>query len=126
MDALEEPLAVLCPESLERQEARRQKRGAYFLKGPIRFDWMCANIPDPTSRVVLVARAFMDMSKSDQCVLNAKVWDCAGVHDRYQRRRVLARLRKLRGEFEVEDRVGRPSVLSRGRTHSQRLIVAAI
>ena len=99
--------------SVDRHQARRAKRGQYFLKGPVSFEWIRGNIPDPASRVVLVARALMEMTRSDQCPLTVKVWDCAGVKDRYQRRRVLARLREAGGDFEIEDRVGRPSVLHR-------------
>ena len=33
------------------------------------FGWICCNIPDATSRVVLIARAFMDMAGSDDVLL---------------------------------------------------------
>ena len=101
----------LVASSRERNNALRRKRDGYFLKGPITFEWLRRNVPDPTSRVVLVARAFMEMTNSTECVLTAKVWGCAGITDRYQRRRVLASLRRTRGNFEIEDRSGRPSVM---------------
>jgi hypothetical protein len=104
---------TLSSSSGDRHQARRHKRNRYFLKGPVPFAWIRDNIPDPTSRVVLVVQAFMDMGRSDECVLTAKVWDCAGISNRYQRRRILARLRKAGGGLEVEDRTGRPSVLRR-------------
>ena len=35
--------------------AQRAKRDAMFLKGPVTFGWIKHNIPDPTSRLILVA-----------------------------------------------------------------------
>ena len=105
------PDAMLSPLSREHHKARRDKRNQYFLKGRVTFEWIRNNIPDPASRVVLIARAFMDMRQSDECSLNAKVWDCAGITDRYQRRRILVRLREIGGSYEIKDRKGRPSVL---------------
>jgi hypothetical protein len=97
--------------STERHQARRQRRDQYFLMGPLDFGWIRRNVPDPSSRVVLVARAFMDMTGSNECVLNGKTWDCAGVIGRYRRRRVLARLRGVGGDYAIIDRKGRPSVM---------------
>jgi hypothetical protein len=93
-----------------RRAAQDQKRGQYFLKGPLLFDFIRRMIPDPTSRVVLVARAFADMKFEDKCVLSGKIWDCAEVSTS-QRRRVLARLRKMSPGLIVQDRRGRASVL---------------
>jgi hypothetical protein len=109
------PDEILSPLSAKRQKALHNKRDQYFLGGPISFTWIRNNIPDPTSRVVLVTQAFMDMSRSDEWPLTAKIWDCAGITNRDQRRRVLARLRTIRGNYEIEDRVGRPSVLRKVR-----------
>jgi hypothetical protein len=97
--------------STKRHQARRQKRDEYFLKGPLDFRWIRRNVPDPASRVVLVARAFMDMTGSNECALSGKAWDCAGVAGRYRRRRVLARLRRTDGDYVIVDRKGRPSVM---------------
>ncbi len=102
---------VLSRVSQERHVAQCKKRREYFLKGPVTFDWILENIPDSTSRVILVARAFMNMAGASECVLNQKIWACAGVTDRYQRRRVLKRIRKNGGDYRVVDRTGRPSVL---------------
>jgi len=44
------------------EAAQRAKRDAMFLKGPITFGWINLNIPDPTSRLILVAEAFMKMA----------------------------------------------------------------
>jgi hypothetical protein len=109
------PEETLSPLSAKRQQTLRNKRDRYFLKGPVSFAWIQKNIPDPTSRALLVARAFMDMRRSNECVLSAEIWDCAGITNRYQRRRVLARLREIEGNYEIEDRTGRPSVLCRAR-----------
>jgi hypothetical protein len=106
---------ILSSISVERHHARQKKRDRYFLKSPITFEWIRANIPDPTSRAVLIAQAFMDMNGSSECSLNAKLWDAVGVTDRYQRRRVLARLRGIGGDYEIVDRAGRPSLMRRVR-----------
>ena len=42
--------------------AQRAKRDAMFLKGPVTFGWVNLNIPDPTSRLILVAEAYMKMA----------------------------------------------------------------
>ncbi len=111
MPPLDEPEAVLSHASKERHEAQRNKRREYYLKGPVSFGWIQDNIPDPTSRVILVARAFMDMDGSCECVLSKKIRECAGTTDRYQWRRVLGRIRKPGGNYRVIDRTGRPSVI---------------
>ena len=111
MHPTEDVEGVLSRISHERHEAQREKRREYFLKGPVRFGWILNNIPDPTSRVILVVRAFMDMEGSRECVLSKKIWDCAGITDRYQRRRVLERIRGHGGDYRVVGRTGRPSVL---------------
>ena len=42
-------------------DIQRAKRGKLFLKGPIYFEG--SGKADPTARLLLVARAFMDMDK---------------------------------------------------------------
>ncbi len=111
MPPLDEPDAVLSHASKERHEAQRNKRREYYLKGPVSFGWIRDNIPDRTSRVILVARAFMDMDGSRERVLSKKIRECAGVTDRDQWHRVLARIRKNGGDYRVIDRIGRPSVI---------------
>ena len=96
--------------TIERHRIARQKQRKLFLKGPIEFGWIQDNIPDPTSRVLLVARAFMDMNGENKCALKAQIWGHAVIADPDQRRRVLAKLRKCK-DYEVIDRRGRPSVL---------------
>ena len=70
--------------------AQRAKRDKLFLLGPIDFGWINENLPDPTSRLILVARAFMGMStpKASEVTLTAMVWDCAGVESPDQRSRL--------------------------------------
>ena len=97
--------------SKTRKATQDQKRGQYFLKGPLSFDDIQRLIPDPASRVVLVAKAFMDMRQSNECIISKKIWDCAGVRTPDQRRRVLARLRRQTTALQIVDRPGRPSVL---------------
>ena len=95
-------------------ERQKEKRRQYFLGGRTSFGWIEDNIPDPTSRLILVARAFMDMEKRDSCVLDTKVFDCAGIVGRGQRARVLKRLREADPPgLLLETRKGRRSVLWR-------------
>lgn len=74
--------------------AQRTKRDALFLKGPITFGWIKRSIPDPTSRLILVAEAYMKMAKPklNSLELTLKVWDCAGIESRDQRSRVLKKI----------------------------------
>ncbi len=100
----------------EKSKARNlnqdQKRDQYFLKGPLSFELIRQIIPDATSRVILIAMAFADMARESNCVLSKKIWTCAGVKEPSQRRRILARLRKISPDLVVQDRKGRPSILS--------------
>lgn len=100
----------------EKSKARNlnqdQKRDQYFLKGPLSFELIRQIIPDATSRVILIAMAFADMARESNCVLSKKIWACAGVKEPSQRRRILARLRKMSPDLVVQDRKGRPSILS--------------
>ena len=101
--------ATLSASSVERKTAQLLKRDTLFVK--LSFKSIRQIIPDPASRVVLVAKAFMDMERSNECVLGKKVWDCAGVINRDQRRRVLTKLRKPNPQIQITDRQGRSSVL---------------
>ena len=94
-----------------RRDIQRAKRGKLFLKGPIYFGWIRQNIADPTARLLLVARAFMDMEEKSHYPLTLKVWDCAGVNDRSRRTRVLKNIDKKVKDYRVERRIGRTSVI---------------
>jgi len=95
---------------------QRARRDALFLKGPIKFGWIRQNIPDPTSRLILVARGFMNMANptETECALSLKVWDCAGIHSPDQRTRVLKKISQKCEGYWVEQRKGRTSVLHIG------------
>lgn len=96
--------------------AQRAKRDAMFLKGPITFGWIKRSIPDPTSRLILVAEAFINMHSPalKSLALSLKIWDCAGIQSHDQRSRVLKKIDKRCGGYWVERREGRTSVLHKG------------
>lgn len=95
------------------QQAR--KREALFLKGPILFGWIKRNIPDPASRLLLVAEAFMKMKTPalDALELREAVWDCAGISGKDRRSRVLAKIDRDVCDYRVERKVGRVATLRR-------------
>jgi len=93
------------------RDVQRSKRDKLFLKGPIYFGWIRQNIADPTARLLLVARAFMDMEEKTHYPLTSKVWNSAGINDRSKRTRVLKNIVKNVKDYSVERRVGRTSVI---------------
>jgi len=97
--------------------AKRVKRDAMFLKGPLTFAWIKRSIPDPTSRLILVAEAFMKMSTPalNSLELSLKVWDCAGIESHDQRSRVLKKIDKRCEGYWVARREGRTAVLHKGK-----------
>ena len=97
--------------------AQRVKRDAMFLKGPLKFAWIKRSIPDPTSRLILVAEAFMKMSTPalNSLELSLKVWDCAGIESHDQRSRVLKKIDKRCEGYWVARREGRTAVLHKGK-----------
>ena len=97
--------------SRERRKNRREKRDRYFIKGPLPFPWVRENIPNPTSRLILVAKAFMDMERRNEVALSRKIWDCAGIPGSSQRRHVLERIRTSVSGYRVIPRRGRTSLL---------------
>ena len=101
--------------------AQRAKRDKLFLLGPIDFGWINQNLPDPTSRLILVARAFMGMStsKASEVTLTAMVWDCAGVESPDQRSRVLKKIDRRCEGYWVERRDGRTAVLHKGKNPNE-------
>jgi len=90
-------------------ERQRNKRDALFLKGPLTFGWIRQNIPDPTSRLILVAEAFMNMYSPalKSLELSLKVWQCAGIDGPDRRARVLKKIDQKCEGYRVERRVGR-------------------
>ena len=97
----------------DRRDVQRAKRDKLFLKGPVSFGWIKQNIPDPTARLILVARAFMNMSYpvKTSLALTLKEWDSAGINNSDQRSRVLKNIDKDVKDYWVERRPGRTSVL---------------
>jgi hypothetical protein len=96
--------------------SQKSKRAKLFLRGPVYFGWIQQNIPDPTSRLILVAQGFMGMAKPpvSETVLTAKVWDCAGIESHDQRSRVLKKIDQRCEGYWVERRDGRTAVLHQG------------
>ena len=84
----------LSPVSQQRHAARQKARKELFLKGPVTFNWMCSHIPDATSRLILVARAFVDIEDSARIKLTRKHWECAGITDKDTRSRVIAKIKR--------------------------------
>ncbi len=101
--------------------AQRAKRDEMFLRGPVYFGWIRQNIPDPTSRLILVAQGFMGMSQpaASKIVLAEKIWDCAGVESHDQRSRVFKKIDRNCSGYWVERRRGRTSVLHQGRNPNE-------
>lgn len=97
--------------------AQRAKRDKLFILGPLYFGWINQNLPDPTSRLILVAQGFMGMTtpKSSEVTLTAKVWDCAGIQSPDQRSRVLKKIDQHSPGYWVERREGRTAVLHKGK-----------
>ena len=94
-----------------RRDIQRAKRDKLFLRGPIYFGWIRQNIADPTARLLLVARAFMDMEEKNHYPLTLKVWNSAGINDRSKRTRVLKNIDKNVKDYCLERRLGRTSVI---------------
>ena len=90
----EETKERLSPISQQRHAALQKARKELFLKGPVTFNWMCSHIPDATSRLILVARAFVDIEERPKIKLTRKHWECAGINDKDTRSRVIAKIRR--------------------------------
>ena len=101
--------------------SQRVKRDAMFLKGPVTFGWIKRSIPDPTSRLILVAEAYMKMATPalNSLELSLKVWDCAGIESHDQRSRVLKKIDQRCEGHWVERRDGRTAVLHKGKNPNE-------
>lgn len=97
--------------------AQRAKRDAMFQQGPVTFEWIKQSIPDPTSRLILVAEAYMKMASPSLkfLELKLKVWDCAGVGSHDQRSRVLKKNDQRCEGYWVERRDGRTTLLHKSK-----------
>ena len=101
--------------------AQLAKREEMFLKGPVKFGWIKRNIPDQTSRLILVAEAYMRMPTPalKSVDLTLKVWDCAGITSHDQRSRVLKKIDKQCVGYWVERLDGRTAVLHKGKNPNE-------
>ena len=101
--------------------AQRAKRHELFLRGPVYFRWINQNIPDPTSRLILIAQGFKGMTKPpvSEIALAAKVWDCAEIESHDQRSRVLKKIDQQCVGYWVERRNGRTAVLHKGKNPNE-------
>ena len=108
----------------DRRDVQRAKRDKLFLKGPIYFAWINKNIGDPTARLILVARAFMNMSYpvKTSLALTLKEWDSAGINNSDQRSRVLKNIDKDVKDYWVERRPGRTSVLHHSLNPNKKIL----
>ena len=97
----------LSPVSRQRHAARQKARKELFLKGPVTFNWICSHIPDATSRLILVARAFVAMEDCPRIKLTRKHWECAGITDKDTRSRVIAKIRCECPDILLDTRQGR-------------------
>ena len=97
----------LSPVSQQRHAARQKARKELFLKGPVTLNWICSHIPDATSRLILVARAFVDIEDSARIKLTRKHWECAGVSDKDTRSRVIAKIRRECSSIHLDAKQGR-------------------
>ncbi len=97
----------LSPVSRQRHAARQKARKELFLKGRVTFNWMCSHIPDATSRLILVARAFVDMEDSPRIKLTRKHWECAGINDKDTRSRVIAKIKRECPSIHLDAKQGR-------------------
>ncbi len=93
--------------SQRRHAARQKARGDLFLKGPVYFKWMFKHIPDATSRLILVARAFFGIEERLKIKLTRKHWECAGVSDKDTRSRVTTKIRRECSSIHLDAKQGR-------------------
>jgi hypothetical protein len=104
---------MLSSVSLALRAARQKKNGALFLKGPLTFSWIAANIPDPASRLIMVVQAFMDIEGVGEVVLTKKIWEAAAISGKDARHRVLDKIRNGAKGYEVNIRKGCLALLRR-------------
>ena len=77
----------------QRHAACQKARKELFLMGPVTFTWMCSPISDATSRLILVARAFVAVGDSPRLKLTRKHWDCARITDKDTHPRVTTKIK---------------------------------
>ena len=102
---------MLSKQSLLLREKQKVKRDLLFLKGPIPFEWINQNIPDASSRLILIAQAFMDMGNVNELPLSKRVWDSANISGKDARHRVLQKIANHVSGYAVIPRRGRITIL---------------
>ena len=60
-----------------------------------------------TSRLILVARAFVDIEDSARIKLTRKHWECAGITDKDTRSRVIAKIKRECPDILLDAQQGR-------------------
>lgn len=93
--------------SQRQHDIRQRARGELFLKGPIYFKWLCHHLPDATSRLILIARAFAHIEGQKRIKLTRKHWECAGITDKDTRSRVIAKIRRACPDIRLDAKQGR-------------------
>ena len=109
---------MLSPATLALKERRKLLKSKLFLQGPLTFEWINRNIPDPVSRLILVVRAYMDMKSCIELPLTATVWEAAGIRGKDARYRALKAIRGDVKDYAAETRMGRTTVLRKVEAHS--------
>ena len=86
---------------------KQPRNSGLFLKGPVHFAWLLHHVPDPASRLILVAKAFGDMGRDQKVKLTQKVWESAGIYDKDTRSRVVAKIGHHCKSIKVDAKRGR-------------------
>ena len=89
---------------------QKKRRVGRFLKGPIPLSWVRCHIHAPADRLILVLRAYADMSGSPELRVSADILRDANVEDRKVLYRALKALEKS-GSVEVLRNRGRRPVV---------------
>lgn len=82
------------------------KQKSLFLKGPIPLSWVRKSIPDPTSRLLLVLRAYSDMQRAEWFKVSKEIEREAGLKYRKAVHRALKQLEDA-GAVKVIRKPGR-------------------
>ena len=90
---------------------KQQLDSGLFLKGPLYFAWLLQHVPDPASRLILVARAFGDMGRDQRVKLTRKVWESAGIYDKDTRSRVVIKIGHHCKSIKIDAKQGRCTYL---------------
>ncbi len=109
MEDVPEKLSLASQLISKNQKAQRDR---LFLKGPIPLSWLREVVPDPTSRLILIAKAFADMQRGKTVKLTRRVWEAAAIFDKDTKSRVISKLRNETALIEVDSQQGRCSIIT--------------